>query len=91
MKKKEFKKQSKFLMLKGEGIHVHEAEGDLLVNQKQEFSELYVNSSGILHHKNPLTNSFGEHNPIKLEKGLFVQGTQIEWNPWQQDITQIWD
>lgn len=90
MNKKNFKKSKNWLALKGEGTNSHFVEGNILVFEKPEFSELFVNSDGILHHKTP-TGKFAEHNPLSMKKGLFIQGKQVEYNPWTNNIEQIWD
>lgn len=83
-------KKNKWLALKGEGTNCHFIEGDFEVLEEQRFSSLHVDSKGVLHHLTP-SGVFTEHNPLPLEKGLFIQGRQVETNPFDGTITDVWD
>lgn len=83
-------KQKKHILLKGEGVNQHTLYGDFQIEEKEEFSELSLNSNGILRHEQP-DGSFGEHQPLQIQKGDWVMGRQVEYNPFNQNISRVWD
>lgn len=83
-------KQKKHILLKGEGVNQHTLYGDFQIEEKEEFSELSLNSNGVLRHEQP-DGSFGEHQPLQIQKGNWVMGRQVEYNPFNQNISRVWD
>jgi hypothetical protein len=43
-----------------------------------------------LRHEQP-NGQFAEHNTLKVKKGEWVLGKQVEYNPFKRSISQIWD
>jgi hypothetical protein len=88
MKKKKLKKKT---LLRGEGANQHTLYGDFLMDEKPtEFAEITVLENSLLKHEQP-SGEFAEHNTLKIEEGAWVQGKQIEYNPFRREISQIWD
>lgn len=78
-------------LLKGEGANQHTLYGNFTTEDKQtEFVDVEVNKDSVLKHEQP-DGSFGEHNALAVEQGNWVMGKQVEYNPFKQEITQIWD
>lgn len=90
MKQKMIKKTA-HVILTGEGKNQHVLHGNFLVEtEEKDFSTLVINKIGQLRHEQP-DGSFAEHKTLSVEKGNWVMGKQIEWNPFQQTISRIWD
>lgn len=84
------KKKTKHTLLLGEGIHQHTLYGEFKTDEQPEFSSLVVTKESELKHEHP-NGSFGEHNTLKIETGEWSLGKQVEYNPFDKRITQIWD
>ena len=41
-------------------------------------------------HEQP-NGKFAEHNTLKVEVGEWVMGKQVEFNPFNQSVSQVWD
>jgi len=89
MKKKQKQKQ-KHTLLVGEGVHQHTLYGNFKVDEQTDFTEVNVMEESLLKHEHPNGN-FGEHQTLKVETGQWVMGKQVEYNPFNQSITRIWD
>ena len=84
-------KRKKHTLLKGEGIHQHTMYGDIMVEKEpKRFSHILVNKDGLLRHEKP-NGSFGEHKDLKVDNGEWVMGRQVEYNPFKQTVSQVWD
>lgn len=77
-------------MLVGEGIHQHTLYGDFLIEKEMEFPSLVVTKPSVLKHEKP-DRTFGEHQSLPVECGEWSLGKQVEYNPFENDITQVWD
>lgn len=84
------KHKNKHVLLKGEGIHQHVLHGEFTIDEKPEYSELVVTKDGVLQHETP-SGAFGEHNTLQVESGKWIMGKQVEYNPFDQTISRIWD
>lgn len=85
------KTENKKVILKGEGINQHTLYGKFKVDEEHNFfSEIDVLQDCELKHEQP-NGSFAEHNTLKIEKGNWVLGKQVEYNPFKRTISQIWD
>jgi hypothetical protein len=84
------KKKTKHTLLKGEGIHQHTLYGDFKVKEQENFSPLVVTKDSDLIHEKP-DGSTGEHKTLKIEQGEWVMGQQVEFNPFDQKVTRVWD
>ena len=84
-------KRKKHTLLKGEGIHQHTLFGNIQVERKErDFSTVIVTNNGMLKHEKP-DGSFGEHKTLQVDKGEWVQGKQVEYNPFKESVSQVFD
>jgi hypothetical protein len=83
-------KKTKHTLLLGEGVHQHTLYGKFMVGQEPDFTEVNVMEESLLKHEHPNGN-FGEHETLKVESGQWVMGKQVEFNPFNEKITRIWD
>lgn len=87
--KKKTKKQH--TLLKGEGANQHTLYGKFKVEETEtDFADVSVLEESQLRHEQP-DGSFAEHNTLKVKKGEWVMGKQVEYNPFKQSISRIWD
>ena len=84
------KKKTKHTLLKGEGIHQHTLYGNFKVGNEPEFTSVDILEETELKHEKP-NGTFGEHNTLIIEKGDWVQGKQVEYNPFNRQISRVWD
>lgn len=84
------KSKKKHTLLKGEGANQHTLYGDFKVGEQNEFTDVIVEKDSLLKHEQP-DGSFGEHNGLQVEKGNWVMGKQVEFNPFSKKVTQVWD
>lgn len=85
------KNQTKKVMLVGEGIHQHTLYGNFQIEENVlDFAPVKVIEDSELRHEKP-TGEFAEHNTLIIEKGDWVMGKQVEYNPFSQKIERIWD
>ena len=84
------KSKKKHTLLKGEGVHQHTLYGDFKIGDENDFVKLEVVKESLLKHEQP-NGSFGEHQALKIDKGDWVMGKQVEYNPFKQEITRVWD
>ena len=83
-------KQRKIVLL-GEGVHQHTLYGDFDANEHMEdFGTVTVNKETDLVHEHP-SRSFGEHHVLKMETGVWKQGLQVEYNPFTNSVSRVWD
>ena len=84
-------KTKKQTLLKGEGANQHTLYGEFAIEKNPaDFAELTVTKESHLIHEQP-NGKFAEHNGLSVEKGGWVMGKQVEYNPFKQEITRIWD
>lgn len=83
-------KDGKITLLKGEGAHQHTLYGRFEVKKDfTDFTEVDVLECQLKHE---LPNgTFGEHNTLNVERGEWVMGKQVEYNPLSQKVTRVWD
>ena len=78
-------------LLLGEGKNQHTLYGDFDIEPKaKDFAELTVNRTSKLQHEEP-NGRFAEHNTLVVEKGDWVMGQQVEYNPFKGSISRVWD
>lgn len=83
--------KKKQTLLLGEGIHQHTLYGKFTSEAKLDtFADVDVLEESLLKHEHPNGN-FGEHKTLKIDKGEWVMGKQVEYNPFSQTITRVWD
>ena len=85
------KKKNKVTLLKGEGANQHTLYGDFQVEEMQnDFFEVSVKSESHLKHEEP-NGKFAEHKGLMIEKGEWKMGKQVEYNPFNDTISRVWD
>jgi hypothetical protein len=85
------KKKTKHTLLVGEGVHQHTLYGNFLIEEdKKDFVNLSVKEDSLLKHEQP-NGSKGEHETLKIVKGKYRMGKQVEYNPFEGTITRVWD
>jgi hypothetical protein len=81
----------KIVILEGEGTHRHVILGETIFNDHQAgFNTIRLKDDAVLGHETP-HGAPGEHRSLPLEKGTWVMGRQVEFDPFEQRVTQIWD
>jgi hypothetical protein len=84
-------KSNKTTLLLGEGIHQHTLYGNHRIeSDHSDFAEIVVDKDSELRHEHP-NGSFGEHKTLKVNKGRYRMGLQVEWNPFSQTVSRVWD
>lgn len=84
------KSKKKHTLLKGEGANQHTLYGDFKVGEQNEFTDVIVEKDSLLKHEQP-DGSFGEHNGLQVEKGNWVTGRQVQYNPFDRKVTMVID
>jgi hypothetical protein len=64
--------------------------GKFKVDDDKEFANISVMEETDLIHEQP-NGKFAEHNTLKVEVGEWVMGKQVEFNPFNQSVSQVWD
>lgn len=85
------KTKRKFTLLKGEGIHQHTLYGNFSVEENTDFTDVLVKEDSLLKHEKPNGEFSNEHQTLQVEKGKWVMGKQVEYNPFTQKIERVWD
>lgn len=79
-------------LLKGKGANQHTLYGDFSVAEVvPQFAPITVEKDSVLRHEQPDGSFSQEHQPLKVERGDWRMGKQVEFNPFEQTISQIWD
>lgn len=81
-----------FILLKGEGMHQHVLHGTIDVKDSESSQLEYsvLDDHTILRHERP-DGAFGEHKSLRIEKGEWVRGRQVEFNPFSGNNESVWD
>jgi hypothetical protein len=85
------KKSKKHTLLKGEGSNQHTLYGDFSVEEVENFPAIKVAKDSVLKHEQPDGSFSNEHKGLVIEKGNWSLGKQVEYNPFEGTITQVWD
>ena len=86
------KNKQKHTLLVGEGVHQHTLYGTFSINENQnDFNDISVMEESLLKHEKPNGSFSNEHQTLQVEKGDWVMGKQVEYNPFNQTISRIWD
>ena len=83
-------KKTKHTLLKGEGINQHTLYGDFKIGNEEDYTNVIVEKESELKHEQP-NGKFAEHNGLMIEKGAWVMGKQVEYNPFENTISRVWD
>lgn len=85
-------KQKRKVILKGEGVHQHALVGEFKTEKEiGEFLDLEVLIPSELRHETPSREYPAEHHTLQIDAGRWRQGKQVEYNPFEQRITAVWD
>jgi ribosomal 30S subunit maturation factor RimM len=84
------KKMTKHTLLKGEGVNQHTLYGEFTIEQETDFAKLTLTKDSVLRHEQP-NGSFAEHKALSIDKGKWVMGKQVEYNPFDRTINRVWD
>lgn len=87
----QMKKTTKHTLLKGEGANQHTLYGQFAVEKVADFPAVIVEKDSLLKHEQPDGSFSNEHNALKISKGDWSLGKQVEYNPFEGRITQVWD
>lgn len=80
------KKQNREVLLMGEGANQHTLYGEFSNDQ----GEILVAKNSQLRHETPSQN-FAEHNTLVVDRGRWILGRQVEYNPLDRSVTRVWD
>jgi hypothetical protein len=87
----ETKKMKRKTILLGEGVNQHTLYGEFKTEQEVgEFLDVEVLVPSELKHETP-SRQFAEHHTLSMDSGKWQQGKQVEYNPFEQRITAVWD
>ena len=80
-------------MLLGEGIKQNTLYGSFTMELEvpTEFPQVLVKEDSQLKHEKPNGSWSNEHKTLIVEKGDWVMGKQVEFNPFNQMVTRVWD
>jgi hypothetical protein len=85
------RKKSKQTILKGEGANQHTLYGSFSSEATlTDFAEISVKADSVLKHEEP-NGKFAEHKGLQVEQGNWVMGRQVEYNPFSQNVSRVWD
>lgn len=84
-------KKTKHTLLKGEGTNQHTLYGNFQVEEVADFPAVFVEKDSILKHEQPDGSFSNEHKGLQVESGRWSLGKQVEYNPFEGRITQVWD
>jgi hypothetical protein len=79
-------------LLKGEGANQHTLYGDFQIEDTEiDFMDIEVRKESLLKHETPAGTFSNEHQALAVDEGEWSMGKQVEYNPFERRITQIWD
>lgn len=82
----------KLTILKGEGSNQHTLYGEFnVLDSSEDFKSIEVLEKSLLRHERPDGSFSEEHKTLEVEKGIWVTGKQVEWNPFISRTVNIWD
>lgn len=85
------KQLKKHTLLRGEGTNQHTLYGSFSMEDVIDFPKIKVTSDSVLKHEKPDGAFSNEHKALKVDRGNWVMGKQVEYNPFKRSISQVWD
>lgn len=82
-------KQNKQTLLKGQN-NLHTLYGNFSVTTEDEYQNIEVKETSLLKHEIP-SGAKAEHETLEVQTGNWVTGKQVEWNPFNREISLVWD
>ena len=74
------KKKNRTVLLKGEGENQHVLYGESVVSPGTSYRSVKMKEDGVLMHEDP-EGRHAEHRSIRIRKGEWVMGLQVEYDP----------
>ena len=86
-------KNKKVLLVGNTNQHTVEGEFNtqLISDGVSQVEVLNVEQESLLKHESPNGGSSNEHKTLRVPKGVYEQGTQVEYNPFDKKISRVWD
>ena len=85
------KNQKVKVILKGEGKNQHVLRGSFLTDEELgDFQTIVAEPGTVISHEEP-SGKHAEHDTLPLQKGIYLMGKQVEYNPFTHSISGIWD
>ena len=78
---------NKHTFIVGNGGHQHTLYGNFHITN----DEYVVCKQDCLLKHETKSGAKGEHHTLTLEKGVYREGKQVEFNPFSGNITRVWD
>ena len=84
-------KMKRKTILEGEGVNQHTLYGEFETEEQiGDFLDVKVLIPSELKHETP-AREFAEHHTLFMEAGDWRQAKQVEFNPFLQKVTRVWD
>jgi hypothetical protein len=84
--------QTRKTILLGEGKNFHSLVGKFDTDvEVKDFANIKVKEDSLLHHEQREGVWSGEHKTLIIDKGNWVQGQQVEYSPFNETISRVWD
>ena len=80
MSKNTERRQKRTVLLKGEGENRHVLYGESVVSPGTSYRSVKMKEDGVLIHEDP-EGRHAEHRSIRIRKGEWVMGLQVEYDP----------
>jgi hypothetical protein len=90
MSTNKMKQTKKLLILRGEGANSHVLVGEISHPDTDQLSEIHVGAGGLLTHVDPQERP-AEHHAIPVEEGTWLVGRQVEYSPFDNSVTNVFD
>jgi hypothetical protein len=86
MSDKKRKSDKRTVLLKGEGENQHVLYGESVVSQGANYRGVKMKGDGLLRHEDP-EGRHAEHRSIRIARGEWVMGLQVEFDPFPRSGT----
>lgn len=83
-------KAKKLTILKGEGANQHTVYNNVSYTAVADFMQIETKDA-TLFHETPTGHWSKEHKTLAIPNGVNVMGKQVEYNPFSQEVSRIWD
>jgi hypothetical protein len=90
MSDKKRKSDKRTVLLKGEGENQHVLYGESVVSQGANYRGVKMKGDGLLRHEDP-EGRHAEHRSIRIVRGEWVMGLQVEFDPFPRRDSRFED
>lgn len=90
MSDKKRKSDKRTVLLKGEGENQHVLYGESVVSQGANYRGVKMKGDGLLRHEDP-EGRHAEHRSIRIARGEWVMGLQVEFDPFPRRDSRFED